>query len=99
MAPSPSPVDAGAARAQSASGGNRRIARRRRASRLVDAFRQQMRELGYVEGRNVASEPRYAKGSSTLDAGEKLVGLKVAVIVTGGSAAAVASRRSRAPCR
>ena len=27
-----------------------------------DAFRQKLRELGYVEGRNVRFEERYAKG-------------------------------------
>src|SRR5438552_8887392 len=61
-----------------------------------DAFRQQLRELGYVEGRNVRFAERYAKGS--LDAlpglAKELVQLKVAVIVTSGAAAAVAAQRA-----
>jgi putative ABC transport system substrate-binding protein len=60
-----------------------------------NALRQQLREMGYVEGRDVRYEPRYAKGKlDALDAlAKELVALKVAVIVTGGSAAAVAARR------
>jgi ABC-type uncharacterized transport system substrate-binding protein len=57
-------------------------------SARIEAFRQGMRELGYVEGKNIVIEWRYAEGKpermSRL-AGE-LVGLKVDVIVTGGSA-------------
>ena len=60
------------------------------------AFRQQMRELGYVEGQNVTFEPRWAQGD--LDRVPKLaaelVGLKVDVIVTGGQVAALAARRA-----
>lgn len=60
-----------------------------------NAFRQQMRELGYVEGRNVTFEARYAKGS--IDAlpalAKELVQLNVAVIVAGGGSAAVAAQR------
>jgi putative ABC transport system substrate-binding protein len=60
-----------------------------------DAFRQQMRELGYVDGRDVRYEARYAKGKlDALDAlAKELVALNVAVVVTGGSAAAVAARK------
>ncbi len=61
-----------------------------------EAFRQQLRELGYVEGRNVSIEQRYAKGK--LDAlpalAKELVDLKVAVIVTSGGAAAVAAEHA-----
>jgi len=48
-----------------------------------DAFVQQLRELGYVEGRNVSFEQRYAKGKlEALPAlAKELVQLKVAVIV------------------
>ncbi len=54
----------------------------------IEAFRQGLRELGYVEGKNIVIEYRYAEGK--LDrlselAGE-LVRLKVDVIVTAGSA-------------
>ena len=61
-----------------------------------DAFRQQLREFGYVEGRNVSFEERYAKGRlEALPAlAKELVQLKVAVIVTSGGAAAVAAQRA-----
>jgi putative ABC transport system substrate-binding protein len=61
-----------------------------------NAFRQRMRELGYVEGQNVTFEPRWAQGD--LDRVPKLaaelVGLKVDVIVTGGQVAAIAAKRA-----
>ena len=61
-----------------------------------NAFRQQMRQLGYVEGQNVSFEPRWAQGEDDrlpkLAAG--LVSLKVDLIVTGGSNAAVAAKRA-----
>ena len=58
-----------------------------------DAFRQQLRELGYVEGRNVSFEQRFAKGRpEALPAlANDLVELKVAVIVTTGNTAADAA--------
>jgi ABC-type uncharacterized transport system substrate-binding protein len=54
----------------------------------TEAFRQGLRELGYVEGRNIVFEWRYADGK--VDrlpalAGE-LVGLKADIIITQGSA-------------
>jgi putative ABC transport system substrate-binding protein len=53
-----------------------------------EAFLQGLRELGYVEGKNIIIEYRYAEGKpdrlSALAA--ELVRLKVDVIVTGGSA-------------
>lgn len=60
------------------------------------AFRKQMLELGYVEGRNVNFEQRYAKGHIDLlpAMAKELVDLKVAVIVTSGGAAAVAAERA-----
>jgi len=61
-----------------------------------NAFRQQMRELGYIEGQSVTYEPRWAQGD--LDRVPKLaaelVGLKVDVIVTGGQVAAIAAKRA-----
>jgi len=54
----------------------------------IEAFRQGLRELGYVEGKNIVIEYRYAEGKpdrlSALAA--ELVRLKVDVIVTGGPA-------------
>ena len=54
-----------------------------------EAFRQGLRELGYVEGKNIAIEWRYADGKPNrlpMLAAE-LVRLRVDVIVTGGSTA------------
>ena len=58
-------------------------------SARTEAFRQALRELGYVEGRNISLKYRYAEGKfdrlSALAA--ELVRLKVDVIVTGTAAA------------
>ncbi len=55
-------------------------------SNRVEAFRQGLRELGYVEGKNILIESRYGDGkqdrSPALAA--ELVRIKVDVIVTGG---------------
>src|SRR5262245_43290258 len=58
------------------------------------ALRQQLRELGYVEGQNVAFEARFANGQfEQLPAmSQDLVHLNVAIIVTGGRVAAEAAR-------
>ena len=54
-----------------------------------EAFRQALRELGYVEGKNILIEPRYTEGKlDRLPAlAAELVRLKVDVIVTGGAGA------------
>jgi putative ABC transport system substrate-binding protein len=61
-----------------------------------EVFRQQLRELGCIEGKNVAFEPRY--GETKLDrlpaiAGE-LVRLKVDVLVTTTTPAALAAKNA-----
>jgi putative tryptophan/tyrosine transport system substrate-binding protein len=55
----------------------------------LDAFRQGLRELGYVEGKNIVIEPRHAEGKADrLPAlAAELVRLKVDVIVTSGPTA------------
>jgi putative ABC transport system substrate-binding protein len=58
------------------------------------AFRERMRELGYVEGRNLAIEARSASGNQATLASEaaELVKLKVDLIATRGTTATVAAR-------
>src|SRR5882672_9993774 len=64
--------------------------------RRFEAFRQGLRELGYVEGRNIALEPRWAEGKydryPALAA--DLVRLKVHVIVAVAGAAAEAAQQA-----
>jgi putative tryptophan/tyrosine transport system substrate-binding protein len=63
----------------------------------IEGFLAGMRDLGYVEGRNLVVEYRAAGGKiERLDEllGE-LIGLKVDVIVTGGTPAALAAKRAR----
>jgi putative ABC transport system substrate-binding protein len=59
-------------------------------------FRQQMRQLGYADGQNVSFEPRWAHGEDERlpKLAAELVGLKVDLIVTGGSNAALAAKRA-----
>ena len=59
-------------------------------------LQQKLRELGYVEGRNIAFEVRTANGAlEQLPAmARDLVRMNVAVIVTSGTSAALAARRA-----
>jgi putative ABC transport system substrate-binding protein len=59
------------------------------------AFRQYLRELGWVDGRNITIEMRWAEGKADrLPAlAEELVALGVAVIVTQGSPATRAAKQ------
>jgi putative ABC transport system substrate-binding protein len=63
---------------------------------LVGPFREGLRELGYVEGRNILIEYRWAEGQyerfPALIA--ELIALKVDVIVTAGTPAALAVRKA-----
>ena len=54
----------------------------------IEAFRQGLRELGYVEGKNIVIEYRWADGNTArLSAlAAELVRLKVDIIVTAGPA-------------
>jgi putative tryptophan/tyrosine transport system substrate-binding protein len=60
----------------------------------LDAFRQRLRELGYVEGRNIAIEIRYAVAHPERFRGlaAELVGLGVHVIVASSTLATRAAR-------
>jgi putative ABC transport system substrate-binding protein len=67
------------------------------ASRL-DALRAGLRELGYVEGKNIAIELRWADGRTGRlpDLADELVDLKVDVLITQGTAGARAAKRATA---
>src|SRR5262245_20983162 len=58
-------------------------------SARVEAFRQGLHELGYVEEKNIVIEWRYAEGKTERlpDIAAELVHIKIDVIVTGGPAA------------
>ena len=62
----------------------------------AEAFRQGLRELGWVEGRNIVIEYRFAEGryDRLPELAADLVRLKVDVIAMGGNAAAVAARNA-----
>ncbi len=65
-------------------------------SSFVAAFLQRMRELGWIDGYNLAIEYRWAHGREDLynELAAELVRLKVDVIVTGGTAAVLAAEQA-----
>ena len=67
-------------------------------SARVEAFRQRLRELGYVEGKNIVIEYRYAEGKRERlpDLAAELVRLKVDVIVTTGARPILAAKKASA---
>jgi putative tryptophan/tyrosine transport system substrate-binding protein len=64
----------------------------------VEALRQRLRELGYVEGKNIVIEYRYADGKLDRlpDLAAELVQLKVDIIVTAANAAILAAKKASA---
>ncbi len=60
------------------------------------AFRQRLRELGYVEGKNIVIEPRFAQRKLDRFPGlaAELVGLKVDAIVVNSVQGALAARKA-----
>jgi putative tryptophan/tyrosine transport system substrate-binding protein len=60
----------------------------------IEAFRQGLRELGYVEGKNIVIEWRWAegKGERLPALAAELVRLEVEIIVTGGSTSTGAAK-------
>ena len=67
-------------------------------SARVEAFRRRLRELGYVEGKNIVIEYRYAEGKLERlpDLAAELVRLKVDVIVTAGGRTILAAKKASA---
>jgi putative ABC transport system substrate-binding protein len=65
-------------------------------SARVEAFRQRLREHGYVEGKNIVIEYRYAEGKRERlpDLAAELVRLKVDVIVTTGAVPVLAAKKA-----
>ena len=63
---------------------------------LVDAFRQGLRELGYIEGRNIVIEYRWAEGRYDRfpELVSDLVRIKADVIVTAGTPGALAAKQA-----
>jgi putative ABC transport system substrate-binding protein len=63
-------------------------------STRMETLRQGLRELGYVDSQNIAIESRYAAGKLDRlpDLARELVGLKVDIIVVGGSTAIRATK-------
>ena len=66
------------------------------ASQRRDAFRQGLRELGYVEGQNIAIEYRYAEGNLDRmpDLVDEMIRSKVDVIVSGTEQAIRAAQKA-----
>jgi putative ABC transport system substrate-binding protein len=65
------------------------------AAPRVEAFQQGLRELGYIEGKNILIEWRYAENERRLASlTAELVHLKVNVIVTGGGVATRSAKQA-----
>jgi len=62
----------------------------------IDTFRHALNDLGYIEGKNVRFEYRYAKGHNEQlpELANDLVGLNVDVIVTWGTDAVLAAKQA-----
>ena len=62
----------------------------------IDTFRQALNNLGYIEGKNVRFEYRYAKGYNERlpELANDLVGLNVDVILTWGTDAVLAAKQA-----
>jgi ABC-type uncharacterized transport system substrate-binding protein len=62
----------------------------------IDSFRQRLQELGYIEGKNVSFESRYAEGRNQRfrELAEELVATRVDVILTWGTPALLAAKQA-----
>ena len=63
---------------------------------LVEAFRQELSKLGWIEGKNITIEYRFAeqKPERLPELAAELVRLKVDLIVVSGTAAALAAKKA-----
>ena len=61
----------------------------------IDAFRQGLQDLGYIEGRNIVTEYRYAEGKQDLatELAAELIRLKVDLIVTSSTPGILAIKK------
>ena len=62
--------------------------------RYVEAFRKGLRDLGYVEGKNIVLELRYAAAEPDRDFVAELVQMKVDVLISSTAAAIRAAKRA-----
>jgi putative tryptophan/tyrosine transport system substrate-binding protein len=62
----------------------------------IEALRQGLKELGYIEGKNIIIEYRYAEGRSDRlsDLARELVALKVDIIFAGGAPSTAAAKNA-----
>jgi putative ABC transport system substrate-binding protein len=63
---------------------------------LVEAFRQELNKLGWIEGKNITFEYRFAEGKSErqTELAADLVRLKVDLLVVSGVSAALAAKKA-----
>ena len=67
------------------------------SAEVLDAFRKQMTQLNWIEGKNLAIEYRYAEGQGTERQAElavELVRLKLDAIIVTGTSTALAAKKA-----
>ena len=64
------------------------------AAARLDLFRRELRQLGYVEGKNIAIESRFTEPNRLSTLIDELVRLKVDVLVTGSTTDALAAKNA-----
>jgi len=98
MSPLAKPHSAYAQSPQTVRLGLLRLADRRSAERYLDALKEGLREYGYVEGKTLALEARYADGKVERLAplAAELVRLRVPIIITTDTPATLAARQATA---